>query len=571
MWACIKIPPLVIPGEIMQFYFVFFGPMALTLLFLVWWLFFSRAPWSERFFDLAVAAILGACAWFLFDPTFGFMGVVMMGFPIVTTVWVGWLLLARSLSSKSRRVGLVFAMILAWAYPTLLRFDGVTGGFVAKVNYRWVPTNEELFLAEMSQKNAAPASVGDAKPVTLQPGDWPAFRGPERLSRLPGIRIATDWQQRPPKLLWKHRVGPGWSSFALVGNHLYTQEQRGANESVVCYDADSGKEIWEHQDAERFTEAAAGPGPRATPTFHEGKLYTLGASGVFNCLDAATGKVLWSRNIKKDSSSESDETKTPIWGFAASPLIVKGIVTVFAGGPNNKSVLAYNAATGEPVWSGGEGKTSYSSLQLIKVGGADCLVMATEKGLDAFDPVSGKPLWQHAWGKAEGMPRCVQPVLIGDSDILLGSVDEGMRRIHVKHEGDNWETSEVWTTRAIKPYYNDFVIHKDHAYGFDGIFFCCVNLADGKLKWKARGYENGQVLLLPDQDLLLIVTEKGQGALVEARPEQHKELAKMQMVQGKTWNHPVLSHGKLFVRSDEEAACYQVNDEAVAKNAGDGN
>jgi outer membrane protein assembly factor BamB len=445
--------------------------------------------------------------------------------------------------------------------------DGVTGSFSANMNYRWQPTGEELFLTEFAKNREAPAVIADAKALTLQPGDWPAFRGAERISRLPGIRIATDWQQRPPKLLWKHRVGPAWSSFAVVGNHLYTQEQRGNDEAVICYNAETGKELWEHKDTERFTEPVSGPGPRSTPTFFEGKIYALGASGRLNCLDAASGKPIWSRDIKKDSSSGAEETKAPMWGFSASPLVVKGIVTVFAGGKENKSVLAYNATTGEPAWSAGEGKLSYASLQHLNVGGVDCLVMAAEKGLDAFDPVSGKTLWQYAWGK-EGMPRCVQPVTVGDSDVLLGTVDEGLRRVHLKHEGDNWESNEVWTTRAFKPYFNDFVIHKDHAYGFDGVFFCCVNLADGKLKWKARGYENGQVLLLPDQDLLLIVSEKGQGALVEARPEKHKELAKMPMIQGKAWNHPVLSHGKLFVRSDEEAACYQLDEEAVAKNGG---
>lgn len=572
-WACIKIPPLVIPGEIMQFWFVFLGPLVTTVLFLGWWLFFSRAPWSERFFDLAVAIILGTGAWFLFHPSFGFMGLTMFAIPIVTTVWVGWLLLARSLSSSSRRAGLVFVMLLAWIYPTLLRLDGVRGGFTADINYRWQPTGEDLFLTEMAQKSPAPATVADAKPVSLQPGDWPAFRGPDRDSRVPGVRIATDWNQRPPKVLWKHRVGPAWSSFAVLGNHLYTQEQHGADEVVLCYDAETGKEIWEHKDPERFTEPASGTGPRATPTFFEGKIYALGASGRLNCLDAATGKRIWTRDIKTDSSAtdSSDKekmTKTPMWGFSASPLVAKGIVSVFAGGSGNKSVLGYNAGTGDPAWSGGEGKLSYSSTQHLKVDGVDMLVMATEKGLHAFDPATGKELWQYAWGDQNKMPRCVQPIVYEGTDILLGTVDEGLRRLHLKHEGDQWETSVVWTTTALKPYFNDFVIHKGHAYGFDSIFFSCINLADGKLKWKARGYASGQVLLLPDQDLLLIISEKGLGALVEARPEKHVELCKMPMIQGKAWNHPVLAHGKLFVRSDEEAVCYQLNEEAVAKNNG---
>src|SRR5207253_2767439 len=136
--------------------------------------------------------------------------------------------------------------------------------------------------------------------------------------------------------------GPGWSSFAVVGNHVFTQEQRQDAEAVVCYDADTGAEIWVHEDNVRFSEPVAGPGPRSTPTFHEGKLYTLGAKGWLNCLDAATGKLFWTRDIVKDS-----EVKVPDWGFASSPLVVQGIVTVYAGNKDNgKGVLGYKADTG---------------------------------------------------------------------------------------------------------------------------------------------------------------------------------------------------------------------------------
>src|SRR5262249_19075967 len=159
--------------------------------------------------------------------------------------------------------------------------------------------------------------------------------------------------------VWRHRVGPGWSSFAVVGNRLYTQEQRGQDEAVVCYDADTGNELWVHRDAARFSEVVAGPGPRATPTFHQGQLYAQGAAGRLKCLDAATGRVLWSRAVIADSGA-----KLPQWGFAASPLVVRGVVTVFAGAPGGKSVLGYNAASGELAWSAGEGQFSYCSTQL---------------------------------------------------------------------------------------------------------------------------------------------------------------------------------------------------------------
>src|SRR5262249_625934 len=150
---------------------------------------------------------------------------------------------------------------------------------------------------------------GRTQPVVLQPGDWPGFRGKDRDGRYKGARIATDWDERPPRQVWRQRVGPGWSSFAVVGTRLYTQEQRGPNEAVVCYDAGSGAELWSHEDAARFSETMAGPGPRATPTFHEGKIYAQGATGKLNCLDAATGRVLWSHDVAADSGAA-----LPLWG-----------------------------------------------------------------------------------------------------------------------------------------------------------------------------------------------------------------------------------------------------------------
>jgi outer membrane protein assembly factor BamB len=144
----------------------------------------------------------------------------------------------------------------------------------------------------------------------------------------------------------------------------------------------------------------------------------------------------------------------------------------------------------------------------------------------------------------------------------------GARRVHVTQEGDGWSEKQVWETKAIKPYYNDLVIYKDHLYGFDGNFFTCVTLADGQKKWRERGYGNGQVLLLADQGLLLILSEKGDVALVEATPEKHKEIARIPAIKGKTWNHPVLAHGKLFVRNGEEMACFQLKEEASKESSG---
>ena len=241
---------------------------------------------------------------------------------------------------------------------------------------------------------------------------------------------------------------------------------------------------------------------------------------------------------------------------------------VFAGGPS-KSVVGYDAVTGKFLWASGEGKLSYASLQLAEIDGVEQALLNTGDGLTAFLPRDGTVLWDHKWLLAGGA-RCLQAGAVGDADFLIGTgFGNGTRRVHVNRKDGKWEDKELWTTRAISGYFNDFVVHKNHIYGFNTELFACVNLDKGKLKWKERGYGCGQVLLLADQDLLLIVSEKGEAALVEANPGECKELARFEAIEGKTWNHPVLAHGRLYVRNGVEAACYQLMDAKEAKRPGD--
>ena len=276
--------------------------------------------------------------------------------------------------------------------------------------------------------------------------------------------------------------------------------------------------------------------------------------------------LVWSRDIVADSGAA-----LPMWGFASSPLVVHGIVTVFAGGPENKSVLGYNARSGELAWSAGEGKLSYCSTQLVEIDGVEQLLFATEVGVESFRPETGEILWVHSW-PTETIARIIQPALVDHTDLLIGTgLGIGTRRIHVGHDGDAWPTEELWTTRSIKPYYNDLVVQNDCLFGFDGNIFMCVGLADGQVRWKKRGYGNGQVLLLADQNLLLVLTEEGEVVLIEAQPDKPKEIAQFEVLEGKTWNHPVVAHGKLFVRNAEEIACFELQPLTVSQARACGN
>jgi outer membrane protein assembly factor BamB len=559
-WGVVTAIRQIYQGTQTEFMAMMFGPIVGTVAIFAWWLFASRLRWTDRL--LIPALFAASIGWVLIvgDESIGMMAILLYALPIMTTAWIIWLVVSYPLSWPIRRAVVALIFVLTCGYYTLVRMDGVWGEFAATINWRWVPSPEQRFLAERT----APTPIALPKaehPLALQPGDWPEFRGPKRDNRLTGVTIPTDWDANPPKLLWKRKVGPGWGSFAVIGNRIYTQEQWNQNETVICYNGDTGKEIWFHEDKARFTEPVAGPGPRATPTFHDGKLYTMGAAGKLLCLDAADGSKIWEQDILA-----SADAKLPQWGFASSPLVVQGVVMVFAGGPS-KSVVGYDAGTGKFLWASGEGKLSYSSLQRASIDGVEQALLATGDGLTAFQPKDGVVLWDHKW-HLDGGARCIQTAAVGDADFLIGTgFGNGTRRVRINHKEGKWEDKELWTSKAISAYFNDFVVHNNHIYGFNTELFTCVNLDEGKLKWKERGYGCGQVLLLADQDLLLIVSEKGEAALVEANPTECKELARFQALKGKTWNHPVLAHGRLYVRNGEEAACYQLTEVKEAERA----
>jgi outer membrane protein assembly factor BamB len=527
----------------------------LTLFFSVWWLANRRVRGRDRLLVFGAAVAGGVLAALLTRDTFGLIGVLLTGLPFVFAVWTAWLLLARGASAPVQRLGLSAAILLTWASFGLLRLDGLSGEQRATIRWRWSPTAEDLYLAERARAAEADGGSVDAAPYTpiLRPGDWPGFRGPGRDGAVCGVRIATDWDTAPPREVWRRKVGPGWSSAAVVGDRLFTQEQRGPVEAVVCLDAATGRDLWAHEDAVRFQEGVAGAGPRATPTFADGSVYALGATGILNCLDATTGERQWSRDIAADAGA-----KVPLWGFSSSPLVVQGVVVVFAGGDGDRNLLAYRTGSGEPAWTAAVGGTSYSSPQLASLGGEELVLFLSDRGLTAVDPASGAVRWEHA-AYAPGAPRSLQPQLVGTTQVLIASeADLGTALIDVARDGRAWRTDQRWASKALKPSFNDFVVHNGFVYGFDGTVFSCIDLESGARRWRKGKYDHGQVLLLPDQQLLLVVSEDGQAILLAASPERHKELGRFKAVNGKTWNHPAIAHGRLYVRNGEEMACYEL-------------
>jgi outer membrane protein assembly factor BamB len=584
------------------------GAVVGGLVIFVWWLFFSRALWSERLAVLLLIlvalfvtsrlvheSIAGGAMGFLFYV----WAIPTLGVALVASVAV-----SRHRSAGFRRASIAAAIVLACGLWTLIRTEGVTSDLVGSdFRWRWTPTPEQRLLARpvdnlpatltgaakdpstvtakaagsspgpidaaaakppvtttepaAIESNAPAPSHGGSKGAEGPPVDapvfrraaWPGFRGPDRDGIVRGVRLATDWSATPPVQLWRRPVGPGWSSFAVDGDLLYTQEQRGEHEVVASYKVSTGAPVWQHRDPVRFWESNAGAGPRATPTLSQGRVYTFGATGIVNALNAANGSVVWSRDAATDTG-----VAVPDWGFASSPLVVDDLVIVAAAG----QLVAYSAATGERRWLGPTGGAGYSSPHLATIDGVAQILLLRGSRTIGVAPADGRLLWEHSWESGVGI---VQPAL-ADKDVLLTTGDAmggvGMRRVAISRDSDGWKVEERWTSRGLKPYYNDFVVHKGHAYGFDGSILACIDLTDGSRKWKGGRYGSGQLVLLPDQDLLLVLSEEGELALVSATPDKFTGLARVPAIEGKTWNHPVLIGDVLLVRNGQEMAAFRL-------------
>jgi len=534
----------------------------------VWWAFLSRAAWSERLGAIALMIVTLGATWSLRHESMGPFWLFAYAIPILCLAFVAWAVASRRLAGGPRRATMVATVVLACGVWTLVRTEGISGDHVATFAWRWTKSPEERLMAQAGAPQAAPpsapAAVGTPKerlkaragdeptalppaPASTKPGaDWSGFRGPQRDGIIRGVRIDTNWSASPPVELWRRPVGPGWSSFAVGGNLVYTQEQRGDNEVVACYDLTTGQPVWTHRDAARFFESNGGAGPRGTPIVSNGRVYAFGATGILNALDAGKGAAVWSRNVASDTG-----TKVPYWGFSSSPLVVDDLVIVAAAG----QLVAYDLATGDRRWSGAAGE-GYSSPHLVTIDGVAQILLMSGAGATSVAPTNGRVLWEHAW---KGFP-IVQPAVTADGDILIvASTASGTRRIGVAHGPGGWTVKERWTSDGLKPYFNDFVVHKGHAFGFDGRILACIDLKYGQRKWKGGRYGNGQLVLLRDQDLLLVLSEEGGLALVRATPDQFTEVARFPAIEGKTWNHPVLVGNVLLVRNGQEMAAFRLS------------
>ncbi|HNR37209.1 MAG TPA: PQQ-like beta-propeller repeat protein, partial [Candidatus Hydrogenedentes bacterium] len=519
-------------------------PLAAVLLLIVWWLAASRVPLRDRLAGLVFVAV----ALLLVVFTQKRNGAMLLAYAIPAMTVGSAIVLAVSfrLSWKAQRWMTAGFIVICTGVFMAMRVDTIGGNLAPIMSWRWTETEEERSIAIPHANAHGTAAV----PAEAGPGDWPAFRGPYRESRVTGVTFSTNWST-PPREVWRREVGPAWSSFIAVGDYLFTQEQAGQQELVTCYRAGTGEPVWINRIDARF-EDTMGLGPRATPAFDRGRLYVQGGTGVLQCLDASTGAVVWRRELTKDA-----ETGVPGYGFASSPLVVGDRVFVFSSGGEGKSVVAYDRTTGEVNWRAGHGTDSYASPHMAFVCGVSQIIMAGDFGMQAFVPETGATLWEYAW-KVKTNPRCVQPLLVDNERVMLGATGTtGSRLLRIQQQEGKWNVREEWSSKQFRPYFNDGVKHKGDCYGFDGERFVCVDMKTGKRRWEGKRY-SGQMLLLADMDVALILSEAGDVVLVQAIPDRFNEVARFKALAAKTWNHPVIAHGRLFVRNAEEAACFDL-------------
>lgn len=537
----------------------------------------SPSAWGAFRFNvlgiiLTVGGVLETAVWNFFAPDRTYQ--VFMSMPVVSAMALAlvlWWILGggRKWCFIKRRLAVL--LMLALGYRLTFRLENFEGDMMPRFVWRWTPTAEEklaAFLAKnpvavvevarpteaLTKENASEsgestANVEEPK-LLVTDRDWPSFRGAQRDGAVSDPDARFDWSKAPQEL-WRHPIGAGWSSFSVVDKFAFTQEQRGESEVIVCYEAETGKQVWVHTESAKFDEPMGGPGPRATPTIHASMLYALGATGILNCLDALTGKPVWRRNILEDAGAKNID-----WAMAGSPLVLDDWIVVNPGGPEGRGVVAYHHLTGERVWSGGNDQASYSAPKLATLLGTRQVLIFDGIGLAGHSAENGQQLWKLDWSNNPKV-NAIEPAIIDDRSLLIGSgYDRGGALIRIERDGEKWKASTAWTVKQFRLKFNAPVVRDGFGYGLDERVMVCVDLKDGAVKWRNGRYGYGQILRVCEE--IVVLAESGDVAIVKASPDRFEEVLKFPAINGKTWNHPVVCRDLLFVRNGEEAACFRL-------------
>lgn len=498
--------------------------------------------------------------------------VIIIGLLVLVTVtaWVFWLLFFSPMSFV-KRYG-IFAILVLLVGGLGVLYKPVTGGDLGIS--RWEPRFWE------DEKRLAQAEV--PSPVDLSrtsSADFNQFLGSDRNGVVNRIRLAEDWRgNNAPRLVWRQSIGEGWSGFVAVNGFAITQEQRGADECVSCYDILSGRMQWIYKSPRRHRDSAnlGHSGPRATPLIHEGRVYTQGATGAVTCLNGETGRLIWEIDLveilgiqmipSKDMLQKEEysyENSSLAWGRAGSPMMVGDRLIVTGGGPRGgpfKTILALDKDTGAEIWSGGEEMIAYGSPALMTLAGKKQIVLVAESKAMGFSAEDGTVLWTHdRLGTSDANANCSQVTYVDDSSVLLSKgYSMGGELLTIDSSPSGMSAKSVWNSpRVLKTKMTSPVIHNGHAFSLSDGFLECTEVKSGIRKWKKRGrFGDGQILLV--QDKLLVHGEDGTLHLYRTDTDEAVEVDMIRTINGVCWNTMCLYDRYLLVRSDVEAACFEL-------------
>jgi outer membrane protein assembly factor BamB len=381
-------------------------------------------------------------------------------------------------------------------------------------------------------------ALAAAAPPRASAGDWPCWRGPARN----GISAETGWLDRwpaeGPRVLWKASVGTGFSSFAVAGGRAYTLGNADTTDTVFCLDAETGKVLWSHAYPSDLGDRYFEGGPTSTPAVDGGRVYTVGRWGDAFCFDAATGKVVWSKNIVQETGLPA-----PGWGLAGSPVVHGDLLLLNAG----EAGLALEKATGRVVWKSAAKEPGYSTPLPVRRGDAELVLLGSGKAYLAVDPRTGREAWRVKWVTQYGC-NAADPVVDGDRVFLSTGYGKGAALLQL----GAGEPGTVWQTKVMRTQMNPCVLLGGFLYGVDGdagqnAALKCVELATGAAKWAQEGFGNGAVLAADGK--LIALSGKGELMVAPAAPEGFQPTARAQVLGGKCWTVPVLADGRIYCRN----------------------
>ena len=401
-----------------------------------------------------------------------------------------------------------------------------------------------LFGAGLARAAEADSSTG---------ADWPRFRGPQQSGVSVETGLLRSWPESGPKVLWKKPIGSGFSTVAVVGEALYTMAVEGESEMAYRLRASDGEVVWRTPLGPVFPEVF-GDGPRSTPTVEGDAVYVLSATGRLHALKTKNGSRLWEMDLVKELGSP-----TPQRGFASSPLVDGDLVLLEAGGTDGRAVVALDTKTGKIRWSAMNGEPGYMTPLAVTIDGVRQYVFLRSTGDIVSLLPDGKVHWQYSW-----QPGAIaSPLFLPPNRIFASATDEiGAVLLEIGKADGKATVREVWKNRLMRNHFSSSVLYQGHIYGFDNASLKCIVAETGEQKWVQRGYGKGSLIVA--DGLLYILSDQGQLLLAEATPEGFHEKGKAQVLEGRTWTAPVLSHGRLYLRNGTEILVVDVRTPAPA-------